>query len=363
MIVHVFTANRYHLVRIISKGFVTKYKDNASHKFLFYGDKKLDRHKYDSIFKDIGFSEYVFCTSMKEYLSVIRKHKNTPILFHAGSYHWFLMALLIGCKKLNWVCWGSGASSGKRLKARLSLPYKRYLYSRFNSIVTLMDSDRETIIHDFHVDSSKVQTIPYASGGDGKRRDDLFIEEIVKQHKHHDKPVVLLGNNPSCISGYIDMLPRLKQYKGKIIVKCMLNYSLVKDEKYEKLIKLGVSMFGEDFVSSEEFYEDRGDYFRYMDECDIYICPVQRQSGLGAIDTCLRLGKKVFLTGKNYDWIKEEYGSQIYHLDSICSTLSFEEFVEELPDEAKERNFYSIIDKRTGRVEKWRTYLKWLDGK
>lgn len=363
MILHVFTANRYHLVPFISRGFVTTFKEDANHKFLFYGDKKLDRQKYDSIFENLGFSEYVFCTSMKEYLSVIRKHKKTPILFHAGSYHWFLMALLIGCKKLNWVCWGSGAASGKGVASRLVLPIKRYIYNRFCSIVTLMDADRETIIRDFHIDSSKVQTIPYASKGEGKNQYDLLIEEIVKQHIHHDKPVVLLGNNPSCISGYIDMLPRLKQYKGKIIVKCMLNYSLVKDEKYEELIRLGKSLFGDDFVPSEEFYEDRGDYIRYMNECYIYICPVQRQSGLGAISTCLKLGKKVFLAGKNYDWIKEEYGAQVYHLDSICSALPVEEFVEELPDEVKKRNFSSIIDRRTGRVEKWHDYLKWLDGK
>lgn len=360
MILHVFTANRYQLVPAISKGFVSVFKDDAKQVFLLYGNKNLDKQKYIDLYEKEGFSDYMFCTSLVEYLSIIRKHKNSSILFHAGSYHWFLMAWLIGCKKMNWICWGSGASSGKGLRSRLSLPYKRFLYHRFNSIVTLMDADRETIIHDFRVSPSKVETISYMSLGDGKNEYDLLKEQLLLQTHYNSKPVVLVGNNPSCISGYLELLPRMKQFAGKIVVKCMLNYSLVKDEKYDALIKLGEFYFGNDFIPSEEFYDDRGDYIKYMNECDIYVCPVHRQSGLGAVNTCLGLGKKIYLAGKNLAWIRNAYGAMVFDADDIDDKMSFIDFSTPLSDNEKRSNSDSVINRRTLHVRKWHQYLSAL---
>lgn len=361
MIVHVFTANRYHLVPPIAKGFATIYKDDADHFFVLFGDKTLDKQKYISIFEKAGFSNYVFCQSMQSFVSIIRKYRKSSILFHAGSYHWFILAILLGCKKLNWVCWGSGASSGKGFKSRLMKPVKCWIYNRFDSIITLMDGDRETIIRDFHVSPSKIHTISYMSTGEGKNKLDLLAEQLMQQQrKKKDKIVVLLGNNPTCIEGYIQTLPLLEPYKGKIVVKCMLNYSLVKDKSYERLMRLGTSLFGDDFISSEEFYEDRSEYLRYINDIDIYICPVERQSGLGAIMYCLRLGKKIYITGKNYDWIVSQ-GAKVFHFDLLKKGMSFDDFSQELPQEVKLRNYQVTIEKRTGQVEKWHAYLKTID--
>lgn len=361
MVLHVFTANRYQLVPAISKGFVSVYKDDAEQVLLLYGNKDLDKQKYIDLYESEGFHNYLFCTSLAEYLSIIRKYKNSSILFHAGSYHWFLFAWMFGCKKMNWVCWGSGSSLGKGLRPKLSLPYKRFLYHRFSSIVTLMDADRETIVRDFHIPTSKIETISYMSMGDGKNEYDLLKERLMLQTNNNAKPVVLLGNNPSCISGYLELLPRMKQFAGKIVVKCMLNYSLVKDEKYEALIQIGKSYFGDDFFPSEVFYDDKGDYIRYMNECDIYICPVHRQSGLGAVNTCLGLGKKVYLAGKNLEWIREAYGALVFDADKIDDRMSFRHFSVPLSDKDKKSNFDSVISRRTSYVVKWHRYLATLN--
>ena len=361
MVLHVFTANRYQLVPVISEGFVTVYKNDADHVLLLFGDKTLNRQLYVDLYEKENFSDYIFCTSIFNYIKVIWKYRKSSVLFHAGSYHWFLIAWLLGCRKMNWICWGSGASLGKGMNSRLSLPYKRFLYHRFNSIITLMDADKESIIRDFHVAPSKIETISYASKGEGKNQFDCLEEELMLQNKDNPKPVVLLGNNPSCISGYIELLPRMKQYAGKIVVKCMLNYSLVKDENYYELIKLGNSLFGNDFISSEEFYEDRGDYIKYMNECDIYICPVRRQSGLGAINSCLKLGKRVYVTGKNLQWIKTAFNALVFDAEDICDDMSFEVFSKKLSFEEKKRNFDAVVNRRSLPVEKWHQYLRRLD--
>lgn len=224
-----------------------------------------------------------------------------------------------------------------------------------------MNGDRETIIRDFHVSPSKIHTISYMSAGEGKNELDLLAEQLMQQpQKQKDKIIVLLGNNPTCIGGYIQTLPLLEPYKGKIVVKCMLNYSLVKDELYEKLMRLGTTLFGDEFISSEEFYEDRKEYLKYINDIDIYICPVERQSGLGAINYCLRLGKKIYITGKNYDWIVSQ-GAQVFRYDHLKGGLSFEDFSEELPKEVKIRNYRTTIERKTGQTEKWHEYLKRLD--
>ena len=224
-----------------------------------------------------------------------------------------------------------------------------------------MNGDRETIIRNFHVSPSKIHTISYMSAGEGKNELDLLAEQLMQQpQKQKDKIIVLLGNNPTCIGGYIQTLPLLEPYKGKIVVKCMLNYSLVKDESYERLVRLGTSLFGDDFMTSEEYYENRDDYLRFINDIDIYICPVERQSGLGAIDYCMRLGKKVYISGKNYAW-EVSQGAEVFHLDLLRKGMSFEEFSQELPQEAKSQNYQIKIDTKLACEKKWHSYLKTLD--
>ena len=262
---------------------------------------------------------------------------------------------------MNWVCWGAGASAGKGLRSWLSMPYKRFLYHRFRSIVTLMDADSKTINRDFRVSPSSIKTISYMSMGDRINEYDFLKQELMSQTSNNPKPVVLVGNNPSCISGYLELLPRMKQFSGKIIVKCMLNYSLHKDEKYEALLKMGKSYFGDDFFLSEEFYDDKGDYIRYMNECDIYICPVHRQSGLGAVNTCLGLGKKIYIAGKNLEWIRDAYGATVLNADDIDEGMSFIDFSTPLSEKEKKSNFDSVINRRASHVKKWHQYLSALD--
>ena len=129
----------------------------------------------------------------------------------------------------------------------------------------------------------------------------LYCKQLLL-NQHFDKtnkPVVFLVNSQYWINSYIDMLPRLHKYKGRIKIQCMLNYPFKKAENYYELVKLGRSIFGDDFGTNEDYYSDRKDYINYMNSCDIYICSVDKQTGLGAISTCLQLGKKIILKMTN----------------------------------------------------------------
>jgi hypothetical protein len=78
-----------------------------------------------------------------------------------------------------------------------------------------------------------------------------------------------------------------------------------------------------------------------MDKCDIYICDVKKQTGLGAIYTCLRLGKKLFLSGINYDWMKS-LGCIVFDTGEI-DQMEKEVFLQEISYEEKLNN-YNIIN-------------------
>jgi hypothetical protein len=362
MIVHIFTASRYHLVPSLSKGFATVYRNDADHFFILYGDENLDKQLYVKQFAQIGFSNYVFCDSFWKLTKQLFQHREDALLFHAGNYIWHITALLLNYNNVNWVCWGGGTTFSNSWKSRIGGVFKKYTFNHFRSIVTLMEPERQQLIKNFGISSEKIRTISYVSIKDDESEFDLLCKNLLEGGSVNlDKPVVLLGNSHFWISSYIDMLHRLKQYKGKIKVQCMLNYEFKKTEKYQTLVSLGKSIFGDDFQTNEDFYSERADYLNYMNGCDIYICAVKKQTGLGAISACLRLGKKIYITGDNYEWAKQAYHSIVFPLETISDNLCFEEFVKPLSFEEKMSNYQNRVMCKAANREKWHHYLKEID--
>lgn len=360
MIVHIFTAKRYHLVPSIAKGFVTIYKDSGQHKILLWGRGPINWQLYDDLFQEVGFADYFFCESKWKLFKLLRKDRSNSVLFHAGSYSHFLIAFIAGCRNVNWVCWGSGASIRNSWRSRLLVLPKSWIYRHFSSIVTLMDADRDSIIHDFKVNPARVRTIPYASSGGKNQRDEICLSLLKNEMKKNIKPVVLLGNNPSNMVYYIKLMDFLKPFKGKICVHCMMNYSVNKNQQYEDFIKHGTDLFGDDFKSNEEFYEGNLEFVNYMNTCDVYMCGCPDQTGLGALSTVLELGKKAFVTGKNYDWATKECGAKVFNISDI---KDYEGLVKPLSTEEKLQNYNAIIKTRDLPPLLWKEYLRQLNTK
>lgn len=363
MIVHIFTAERYHLVPAISKGFITTYKSDAQHRFILSGSKHTNISLYKTLYEDQGFTDYSFCLSFLQLTKTLWRNRKNCILFHAGSYYQFFLSFLLGCRQVSWVCWGSGAQINKRGVSFFSAPIKSKLYNRLFTIVTLMEEDRQSIISEFTVPENKVLTISYMPLGDSITEYDTLSRRLLQKKiegAKEKKLFVLLGNNPSCINSYMAILQILEKFKGHIIVHCMLNYSLNKDSKYNELCRLGNKLFSTDFYCDETFYPDRFDYIHYMDLCDIYICGSEKQSGLGAIETCLKLGKKVYITGKNLSWIDQEFNAIVFDSKLIVS-MTLDEFIAPLNFEQKLLNFNSSVKRKAKYTAKWKNYLRILE--
>lgn len=362
MVVHVFIADWYHLSPGISKGFVTTYKKDAKPFILLKGDKNTDWDKYSIIYKDAGFNDYVFCQSFMNFCFYLFRHRKDAILFHFAYYHWLIAAFALGCKNVNWVCWGTGAIIRNSRKSRLIAPLKRILYNKLKTIVTLMDPDRISIINDFNVSPKHIKTIPYSSLSEDESPKDIMCKKYANMPKvNNSKPLVFLGNSPMCLGSYIELVEKLKKYSGKIRILCMMNYSVTKNDQYYKLLEKGKKFYGEDFVIDENFYEGDENYVAYMNTCDIYICGVERQSGLGAIETCLKLGKKVYITGKNLDWIKTEFDPILFTIDEINGSYPFINFIAPLSSQQKEYNYKCMISRKSHYRNLWHMYLKSID--
>ncbi|MBV3636374.1 hypothetical protein [Bacteroides cellulosilyticus] len=345
MIVHLFNANKAHLVLDFVEHFLISI--DKKQRFIFYGNDDTPWEKYRALMKEYDHLDYFFCFSYRELIKDNILDKRDVIILHGVDYLWILNFAFSKFKEKYFVCWGSGAKIHKNIRSKAASLVKILIYNRYKAIITLMDEDKETIKKDFYV--KNVMTIPYA----GK------ISRILKSQSYdssyHCKPVVYLGNNSHHIASYLDLIEKLKPLSGKVEVHCMLNYSLKRGKVFDLLVKRGRSIFGDDFMLDTELYSLE-DYPSYMNKCDIYLCDVAEQTGLGAIAVLLYLGKKIYLTGKNLHWAKN-IGYKVYDIaelsyDSFCFPLS-------LKDREYNRRLYS--DRINKNQKMWKLFLDKLD--
>jgi len=347
MIIHVFTANRTHLVPSIIRGFIEKI--TGEHFFLLASDSEFDKTTYENLFSKYSHKRYKFVTSFFELIAEAKKYKNNYILLHGVPYHWMLYFTLFGFKNVNWICWGTGAKINDNIKSKLSAPLKKLIYKRFDKVITLMEQDSKSLKEDFGINST---VIPYM----GLHYKFPYSRDHLEKNKLDVNNIVYIGNNSSALSTYQPMIEKLSKFNKKIKVKCMLNYSFKKSKMSDNLIKRGQELFGENFSIDTKLYS-LNEYYEYMDKCDIYICAVEKQTGLSAIYTALRLGKKLFLKGKNYEWIKS-LGCKVFHVDGI-DTMNIEDFTKPLPLATKYHNHALIIEllNEDKLINKWNSVL------
>ncbi|MFL9835658.1 hypothetical protein [Chryseobacterium terrae] len=350
-IIHIISASTYHLTPNLITNLIQKVPFN--HFFFVIGkkNKPINWNLYSDLFEQLNYSNYMFSNSLDDVKKIKGINSNSFIILHGDSYKRMLFFYFRQYKNYHWICWGSGTKINRSLKSIISSLLKSKVYKKFRSIIALTETDKIELQNNFRL--SKIYTIPYLGSLHN-------MEQFKKVNLSQDKTqnnVIYIGNNYSCINTYSEIVHKLKKIASIVDVRCMLNYDLNKDETFKNLDKDGKAFFGNKFKMNTEFY-DLKDYPDYMDVCDIYICNADRQTGLAAIYITLALGKKLFLRGNNYDFIKS-IGCNIYHIDDI-DRLSAEEFLAPLPIQVKEKNFDLIMDylDESKTIKKWSVFFK-----
>lgn len=324
-IYHIFVANRVHLTPQILKSFFLN-STGFNHIFLLWRCSKENKIIYDSIIKDEGLIQCFYIDKVSDIKKYVNE-KNTAIILHSIIKECCIYLFLRNYTNVSLVYWGSGMKN-ETLKNKILYPWKKMLYNFFRYNIVLMDPDKESLQNIFHLNN--IFVLPYM----GER------ERLVGEYlKSHERPIindlVYIGNNFSCLNSYFYLVKSvLFPFRKQINVQFMMHYDVVYNDTYKQLVSFCQKEYS-NWRINEELY-DLQSYIRYMDMCSIYVCAEDRQTGLGAIYTCLRLGKKIYIYGKNYDWIKS-LGCVVFNVKDI-EFQDFNVFVSPLSEQQKEHN-------------------------
>lgn len=358
MIIHVFKLDleAYQLNFGIVRSFVSLYKETKSDCikpfFLFYGCINNEiKEKYFALLEALSYSEYKCVETPKELKKFVTSHKVEPYLLHGISYKGMFSFVRLNVKNLNWICWGQGASINYRnWKSIIFTPFKRWIYHHFQTTVVLLNGDKLTLMKDYAM--KNIIVLPYYTESYERMRD--VYNQLRSLNYDKDKPVIYLGNSTNCIDSYFELLNTLSRFVGKIELHCMLQYgSTSSHKKLEDLINYGKSLFANDFYPDVDYMDERT-YLQYMNKCDVYICGRKSQSGLGAIHTALILGKKIYITGKNFDHIISK-SYRVFELSSLDDT-----FMHPLSDEDRILNYNLQFSQQETIRSAWVEYLSAL---
>lgn len=338
MIVHIFRADlTFHCVEMIRN--IIDYS-NEKHYFVLFAKSAEYREKYLQLFREKSVSNYCFCDTEAGKLKllyrginvfrkkkiaysdqllfeILDKNRNNPVVFHGNLLSGSVLTLLLlkNYKNLSWVNWGNYLTSKDRilnfncLKKSVIDRITIGLYKRFGSVVTLLKDDE---IKMKELGLRDVRLIPYINNMlDGIREEDVCCE--VESDKVH----VLLGNSCHSIPEYYKILDIFALHdNANRVIECMLNYGYEdKQAEVDKFISYGQEALKNHFKAWTNLV-DIETYKNHFKEINIFVCGKKTQTGLGAIYLSLLLGKKIYLTGYNYNWIRN-LGFIIYDLKEI----------------------------------------------
>jgi hypothetical protein len=350
-IYHILPANIYHITPQLIRSIMSKTPD--LHYFILIGKKSdlINWDIYKTLFFELKISNYKLVDGFSNLRFEDVDDYKSFIILHSDSIPWKMYFLYKNYKNVHWVCWGSGTKVLFKIKSLLSWFLKFILYMRLKSIITLSSNDAINLKKYFHIKS--IEQISYIDGVNDLyvfNRDALceISKEVVS---------VFIGNNSTCIKSYLPLLKILEKFSNSCTVTAMLNYDLLKDNTYNHLVEFGKLKFQDNFTTDEKLYELK-DFPKYMNSCDIYICSVEEQTGLGAIYAALKLGKKLFLAGNNYKFLTS-LGCKVNHVDEL-KLIAYDGFAKPLPLIVQYQNFDIISDYLSVERlrEKWKLFYQ-----
>lgn len=331
MVNHIFPAHMPHLSVQLIRTFYTQFQ-SIPQRFIVYGESS-DFGPY-GVLNGLNSIEMVFVDNVSSFKSLLNKsdsillHSLTPSCCIYFSSHFY--------KNVTVVCWGSGIKL-KTIKNYLLYPLKFYLYHSFKGMITLMEPDMHYLKKTYFV--KDVVNQPYI----GER--ELALDEYVKKDARiriSETPVVYVGNNSSCINSFITLA---SEYLSTICQTVDLQFMFHYDVRYDDPLFVTLNSICKKTYIKYTFNTQTlslNDYIGYIDCCDIYICGEDRQTGLAAIYTALRLGKKLYLNGNNYEWVKK-IGCYAHHISELLNETR-DSFLEPDSNEIRDNNISKITD-------------------
>lgn len=294
----------------------------------FIVTKHANIAKYRALFEKYGSQNFILCDEIKttlfskavtqlsaallgrfspqltylpyDVLKTLFRYRKHPVVLHGLAFSFVAHLLLLDhFQSLSYVCWGNAPKPPrKNISSTLFFLAQRHIYRGYKRIVCLITADKD----DFEKVCGATNTTALIYQSNILDVDDPAALHALPDSARRD---VLLGNSACCTASYLKLLPVLKKITATASVTCMLSYPEDDPEGAKKaVIETFASAFGDAFTP----WTQQLDFKKYADRLkqhDLYICNEERQSGLCAIYVMLMYGKKVYLTGKNLAWVRE----------------------------------------------------------
>lgn len=224
------------------------------------------------------------------FLMFYRMYKSERIILHGLFDNLVITGLFFQpwlLKKCFWLVWG-GDLYHQGLDNKSFWPPKlfirKYVIRNMGHIVTSIDGDYENIKAWCKAKGQRLDAYTYPSS--------LYIP-VVGVPKKDGITRILLGNSANPSNNHEDALNKLLKFKEKNIqIYCPLSYG---EKPYaEKIIKLGINLFGDKFIPMTEFMTI-DEYNKFLFDIDIVFFNHDRQQGMSTVRVALGMGKKVFM--------------------------------------------------------------------
>lgn len=346
VIYHVFPSRMTHLSPQLISAYSKSFKE-FKQRFIVYGDES----EYE-IYKSMSHKvvDIVCISTTKELGKLVSKDDH--IILHSLIPDICKYIFFHSYKNVSVVCWGSGIKL-VTFKNYLLYPLKFLLYRSFKYMITLMEPDKTYLQEKYFL--KKVINQPYI--GEREYELDKYMKTRTFVEDSKSLRNVYVGNNSTCINSYLEIAENsLVSYKNDISLQFMFNYDYCQDATSVIRLKRFCDITYPTYSFNTELY-GLSEYASYIDKCDIYICGEDRQTGLAAIYTALRLGKKIYLKGNNYDWITS-LGCIVHHTNEL-KKISSDEFLSRDSDSIIENNRKVIenFENIETKIEAWHRIL------
>lgn len=376
-IYHLLPSHTTHLTPGIIRSIIvaSKYK----HFFLIYLNDPDKKGIYTSLFETINYSNYAFVGNDTSYKDRFRyllleiqypryhiKHSdkekklygrlltlridNLVIHGELGMYGTGIYKTLLAANiPTVWVCWGNIPTLHRSIIYKFTTyHYKTLFLNRLFCVCALTNNDKDLLMNRFKIHN--IQLCPY-------------IQNYLYNHYESEKKKkILVGNSGHYIDSYFEVAELLKSF-ANLDITFMVPYGIDSDYKrkqYFELKQIAYKYWGDNV----HFWENTlpfNEYEQELSKYSVYICNVNRQTGLGAASHCLYYGMKVFLKGTNYNHYKEN-GYIVHHIKEIEEMNTSDELfnLSEKEETCNRMNYIKIYNQKEQRIEKWEKLFEQL---
>lgn len=296
MIVHIIQHGKFARIMI---EFFDRYFDDSDNRFIVFGGSGDEGAEDLRRFKNV-----VEVASSKKVMPYGCQHgffnDADAIIIH-GCFYWDMLFPIIALyrRKTALVFWGgdirnleTGGNFAKRIAKCIALK----MIPTVKAIATLMKCDRRAL--SVACRSSLSEKWYQVSVIDPSKLENTYADIVAEASAYRGDGVVrvVVGNSATRTNRHEDALRKLAEvfdgYTGDYEIYVPLAYG---DAAYaDEVVEIGYSLFGNKLKPVREFVSP-DEYRRFLAKMDVGVFDLDRQQGMGNINTLLRVGSKVYL--------------------------------------------------------------------